>query len=163
MKRIITSASLIYVAIFVFAAFAITSCTKQEGHLTGITGVTKTGNVQFFIQGDTTHTLTTPADTISFVSVATPQTLVKSQNGAKFSICNLQFSANTKGTFNLDAFTVRYKQKSGTVFTQTNNNIGTVTVDSINVTKGYISGSFLSTITVASNTANVVGVFTIQQ
>jgi hypothetical protein len=163
MKRAFTIKSVLYAPAVLIVIAAFTSCVKEAGHYIA-TPVIKSGNLQFYIQGDTSHTLATPADTVSFTSYATPQTTISGQNGQKYSKCYLQFSANTKGTFNLSTLSLKYQQKSGTILTTTSTNMGTVTVDSINVNKGYIAGSFTGKVVVATaDTANVVGTFTIQQ
>jgi len=116
------------------------------------------------LQGDTTHVLTTPSDTVSFTSYATPQTTVTATNGQKYSACLLQFSANTKGTFTLSNLAITVLLKSGTLLKTSSQNYGTVMVDSINVNKGYIAGTFTGKVLVATaDTASVVGLFSIQQ
>ncbi len=163
MKTAITTKRAIYVLLAFLGMAGITSCVKEVGHFISVSTV-KSATMQFYVQGDTTHTMATTVDTISFVSVATPQTTVIGKNGQRPINCTLVFNANTKGTFSLVSLSLKYKQKSGTTLTTSNSNYGTVTVDSINATKGYISGSFVSKVLVATaDTANVVGTFSIQQ
>jgi len=120
--------------------------------------------MQFYLQGDTTHVLATTADTVSFTSYATPQTTVTGKNGQKFTSCLVQFAANSKGTYTISNLAITVLLKSGTLLKTSSQNYGTVTVDSINVNKGYIAGTFTGKVLVATaDTANVVGLFSIQQ
>ena len=164
MKTTITFKTLGYILMSVCAAMFISSCAKQSGYYLNTTTVVKSGNVQFFIATDTTHVLATPTDTVSFTSYSVPQTTVTATNGQKNTKLTLKFNANTKGTFNINTISVTIPQKSGGVLTTSSTNIGTVTVDSINANKGYLSGNFTSKLILsAADTAVVTGLFSIQQ
>jgi len=164
MKRNITTRSVVYLLFAVLGITAITSCVKEAGHLLSTTTTVKSGTLQFYLQGDTTHILATPSDTVSFTSFTTPQTTVTGKNGQKYTSCVIQFSGNAKGTFTLTNLALTVLEKSGTLLTTSSQNYGTVTVDSINVSKGFISGNFVGKVLVATaDTANVVGLFSIQQ
>jgi hypothetical protein len=162
MKRTFTTRSIIYTLSALVVVVAFASCVKEAGHYIGSTAV-KSGNIQFYVQGDTTHTLATTADTVLFTSYSTPQTTVTGKNGQKYLSCNVQFSGNVKGTYPLTNLGIKYINKTN-VYISTTSNIGTATIDSINVNKGYLAGSFTGRVIVAAaDTETVVGTFTIQQ
>ncbi len=164
MKRNITARLVVYLILAFFGIAAIASCAKEAGHLLSTTTTVKSATMQFYLQGDTTHILATPSDTVSFTSYTTPQTTVTGKNGKKYTSCVIQFSGNAKGTFTLTNLALTVLEKSGTLLTTSSQNYGTATIDSINVNKGYMSGNFTGKVLVAANdTANVVGLFTIQQ
>jgi hypothetical protein len=163
MKKALTTKHIIYTLTVFIGVAAFTSCIKEAGHNISTSSVIKSGTMQFFIQGDTSHTLATTADTVTFTSYSTPQTTVTGINGQKYSSCNIQFSGNTKGTYSLTNLGIRYIDKKG-VKISTTSNMGTATIDSINANKGFISGSFTGRVLIATaDTVTVTGLFSIQQ
>jgi len=164
-NNITTKLSICILVILSGLSVLFTSCEKVPGHVISTTTIVKSGTMSFTFNGSS-YALATTIDTVSFNSTTQPVTTITAKNGQKKLNLVFSFNANTVGSFAITNITVTVPQSSGGTLTSTATNIGSVTIDAINVFGGYISGSFTSNLPTSNNgstSSTITGMFTIQQ